>query len=62
MSMEYRVYSIKLARFLTDKGFDIKRTAQDVKNPNFINWIFDNTEKLQAALLEYKRQQDAYFK
>lgn len=51
---EYRVYTIKLARYLTDKGFIIKRTSQDVKKPEFLNWFFEDTAALREALEEYK--------
>lgn len=51
--MEYRVYTIKLARYLTDKGFKIIRTTQDVKKPDFLNWYFENTPDLEKAIKNY---------
>lgn len=50
---KYRVYTIKLARFLTDKGFRIIGTTQDVKNPAFMNWYFETTPELLQAVEEY---------
>lgn len=53
MNNEYRVYTIRLARYLTDKGFNINRTTQDVKRPDYFNWYFDNTPELVKAIEEY---------
>ena len=51
--MEYRVYTIRLAHYLTSKGFAILRTTQDVKKPEFLNWYFEKTPELEAAIAEY---------
>lgn len=50
---EYRVYTIRMAHYLTAKGFKVKRTSQDVKKPEFLNWYFDATPELIAAIDEY---------
>ena len=50
---EFRVYTMKLARYLTDKGFKYIRTSQDVKKPDFINWHFEDTPELRACVEEY---------
>lgn len=50
---EYRVYTIRMAHYLTDKGFKILRTSQDVKKPHFLNWYFENSAELQAAINDY---------
>lgn len=59
--MEYRVYTIRLARYLTDKGFKIVRTTQDVKKPEFINWLFEDSEELQNAIAEYQASRNKYY-
>lgn len=46
----YRVYTIKLARYLTEKGFKIEGTTQDVKNPKLINWFFADSEQLRECV------------
>lgn len=50
---EYRVYTIRMAHYLTAKGFKILRTTQDVKKPQFLNWYFENTPELSTAIDEY---------
>lgn len=59
--MEYRVYTIALARYLTNKGFQILRTAQDVKKPEFMNWFFANTDELQKAIKQYTIDRNNYY-
>lgn len=54
--VEYRVYTIKLAKYLTNKGFRFTRTAQDLKKPEFLNWFFENTPELAAAIDDYKAE------
>lgn len=51
--MEYRVYTIRMAQYLTSKGFTILRTSQDVKIPKFLNWYFEKTPELEKAVAEY---------
>lgn len=50
---KYRVYTIRLARYLTEKGYRIIGTTQDLKNPDFINWFFEDTPELLQAVEEY---------
>jgi len=49
----YRVYSLKIATYLTNRGFTYVRQVPDLKKPNFNNWVFELTPELQAALDEY---------
>lgn len=49
----YRVYTIRMAHYLTDKGFVILRTSQDVKKPEFLNWYFADTPELRKAVKDY---------
>lgn len=55
---EYRVYTIRLARHLTARGFRILRTVQDIKNPQYINWMFEYSNELVAAIDEYEKMRD----
>lgn len=50
---EYRVFTVRMAHYLTSKGFRFIRVVQDIKKPNFNNWIFEYSEELQAAIDEY---------
>lgn len=54
--MEYRVFTLKLAEYLTGKGFKIIRTVQDCKKPEFLNWFFEATPELIAAIDEYQER------
>lgn len=49
----FRVYTMKMARYLTLKGFTIIKTAQDLKKPELLNWFFEDTEELHKAIDEY---------
>ena len=51
---ESRIYTKSLAEYLTNKGFNYIRIVQDIKNPNFLNWIFKDTPELHSAIHEYK--------
>ena len=53
---EYRVYTLKLTRYLTEQGFRYFKVVQDVKNPQFMNWIFEATPDLIAAVEHFKHQ------
>ena len=53
MEQLFRVYTIKMARYLTLKGFKFVKTTQDLKKPNYLNWYFELTPELQAAIDEY---------
>lgn len=48
-----RIYSKRLAEYLTTRDFKILKVVQDVSKPNFFNWIFENTPELQEAMRDY---------
>lgn len=50
---EYRCYSYRLCKYLTDKGFRYTRVIQDIRKPEFLNWMFDWTSELQSELEIY---------
>ena len=52
---ESRIYNRSLAEYLTSKGFFYLRIVQDIKNPKFQNWIFEDTPQLHEAIKEYKK-------
>lgn len=53
----YRVFTKRMAEFLTLRGFQYIRTVQDIHNPNFINWIFEDSEELRQTVNEYHKLQ-----
>ena len=52
----FRVYTIKMARYLTLKGFKYVKTVQDIKKPQFLNWYFEKTPELLAAVDEFTQK------
>lgn len=52
---ESRIYTRSLAEYLTSKGFLYIRIVQDIKNPKFQNWIFEDTPELHEAIKEFKK-------
>lgn len=52
---EFRVYTLKMTRYLTELGFRYKKVVQDVKNPQYMNWIFEGTPELFEAINNFKK-------
>lgn len=52
----YRVYTLKLAEYLTARGHVIVKTIQDVKKTDFLNWLFEDTPKLRKDIDEYQEE------
>lgn len=50
---EYRVYTKRLAEYLSSQGFEILKIVPCVTNPKFKNWIFEDTQELQTAISIY---------
>lgn len=50
---ESRIYTLSMARYLINNGFKYIRTAQDIKNPNYINWFFEDTPELHKAIHDF---------
>ena len=48
-----RIYSKRLAEYLTTRDFKILKVVQDISKPNFSNWIFESTPELQEAMRDY---------
>ena len=55
---ESRIYTVSLAEYLTSKGFNYIRKVQDINNPRYFNWIFEDTPELHSAIREFKRERD----
>ena len=47
---DYVVYSLRIANALTNKGFQIKATRVNYKNPKFMVFLFENTKELREAV------------
>ena len=52
---EYRIYTKRMAEYLTAKGFEILQIVPSVLNPKYKNWIFKDSPELQLAITEYTR-------
>lgn len=50
---ESRIYTLSMCRYLTDLGFKYVRVCQDIKNPEFLNWFFEDTPELHQAIHDY---------
>lgn len=51
---ELRIYTRKMAQYLTSCGFNYIRTIQDITKPQYLNWIFPDTPELRAAMSNFK--------
>lgn len=47
------IYTLKLARFLKEKGIEHLYTVPDKHNPKYVNWVYEDTAALNAAMAEY---------
>lgn len=50
---EYIVYTVRMTRYLQERGFQFIRTIPDTTRQDFKNWVFENTPALRAAVQEY---------
>lgn len=44
-----RIYSKRLAEYLTARDFKILKVIQDISRPTFSNWIFEDTFELRET-------------
>lgn len=49
-----RIYTYKLADYLTKRGFNYISIVQDLVRPGYKNWLFADTPELEEAIQEYK--------
>ena len=52
---EYRIFTKRMAEYLTLKGFQYLRTVQDIRNPNYLNWIFEDSKELRDAINNFHK-------
>lgn len=52
---DYIVYSLRLAHYLINQGFELKNTGINMNNPKYKIFYFENTEELLAAIVSYKQ-------
>ena len=51
---DYLVYSLKMAHYLINKGFEVKNTSININNPKYKVYYFENNDDLLAAVNSYK--------
>ena len=49
-----QIFSLRLAGFLMQKGFRIRRIHHNLKETDKDVYLFDDTPELESAMLEYK--------
>lgn len=52
----YIIRTLKLKKYLESKGFKVEGTVPNKDIPNFIVWLFENTEELREAIKEYSNK------
>ena len=50
------VYTKKLAEYLVKKGFKCLETQINIKDPQYLVFIFERTPELEEAINEYIKQ------
>jgi len=48
-----RIYKLRFAIFLQERGFHIVDCVQDLQNPYYKNWYFEDTPELRKAMTDY---------
>lgn len=51
---DYVVYSLRLANYLANNGFQIKKVGINKNNPKYNVYYFENVEGLTAAIELFK--------
>lgn len=54
--MEYIIYSKWLAYDLRKRGFKLIKTDINKNHPQYITWVFENSEALQAAITQLTKK------
>ena len=52
----YVCTSMRRLEWLRRAGFKSVRTEYNIKNPDRLVWIFENSPELEAAVEEYRKQ------
>ena len=48
-----RIYKLRFAIFLQERGFQVVDCVQDLQNPYYKNWYFEDTPALRKAMTDY---------
>ncbi len=48
-----RIYTRRMMLFVKSKGIEPIDTVRDDKNPQFLNWIFEDTIEVRNAMAEF---------
>lgn len=48
-----RIYARSMAEYLVENGCRIIQVTQDIINPNFCNWIFEDSDLLRIKMAEF---------
>lgn len=48
-----RIYKLRFAIFLQERGFQVIDCVQDLQNPYYKNWYFEDTPALRKAMTDY---------
>lgn len=51
---DYIIYSLKLANYLANKGYQIKKTAININNPKYNVYYFEDLPELRAEVENFK--------
>lgn len=54
MKKDFIIYSLGLARYLINIGFNHKKTAVNINNPKYNVYYFEDSNELRAAVEQYK--------
>lgn len=49
------IFSISMANYLTQNGFKIVNVRDNLKNPSFKVFMFDDSEELKATMSKFKK-------
>lgn len=48
-----RIYTLSLSEYLQEQGFIPQKILPDLRRPEFLNWFFEESEELKAAIAEF---------
>ena len=52
----YIVRTLKLKKYLEEKGFKVEGIAPNKEIPNFIVWLFEDNEAIRRTVKEYSNK------
>lgn len=48
-----RIYTLSLSEYLQERGFVPQKILPDLRRSDFLNWFFEESEELTAAIAEF---------